>query len=172
MLAVNIVASRRSAASALGLTLAPRLVGVAQAFLVAGLLTALVMQVDSGLGAVPAGRWRAALAVLLIAGWIGMTVAGALLHLLSVLNRVRRLDAAMPRPRPWLDRAQTAVPVLAIAALALSYAPGVEALRAPATVLALVSAAPLAARILLQAARAALQRIGAGRAATRAPTAV
>jgi nitrite reductase (NO-forming) len=151
LLSVNLAASWRSADRPLGFALAPRLVGAAQIFLVAGLFTALAMQLDEGLGATPAGRWRAALAVLLIAGWIGMTVAGSLLHLLSVLYRVRHLGAAMPRPRPRLDQAQTAVPALAIAALALSYAPGAEALRLPAAVLALVSAAPVAVRILLLA---------------------
>ena len=39
------------------------------------------------------------------AGWIGMTVAGSLLHLLTVLHRVRNLARAMPAATPGRDRA-------------------------------------------------------------------
>ncbi len=175
MLCVNLVASWRwtevpfgaSSGSSSGKALAARLVAAGQVFLVAGLGTALAMQISEGAGAAPAGAWRAALAVLLMGGWIGMTVMGALLHLLTVLNRVRRQGAAMPRPKPRADTAQAVLPALAIAAVAVSYVSGLDGLRTPGTVAALVFAAPVVARILLLAVRAAALRVGAMRAARR-----
>ncbi|MBI5310592.1 MAG: hypothetical protein HZB14_06140 [Actinobacteria bacterium] len=153
LLAVNIEASARAADGPLGLP--ARLVGAAQLFLVAGLALALTMLVAEGATATPAGDWRAALATLLIGGWIGMTVAGSLLHLLTVLYRVRNLGARMPRPRPRLDIALAAALSFSIAALALSYAPGFDELRDLARAAALICAAPVVWRILALAAAAA-----------------
>lgn len=152
MLAANIVASARAAEGPLGLP--ARLVGAAQLFLVAGLALALAMLVSEGASATPAGDWRAALAVLLVGGWIGMTVAGSLLHLLTVLHRVRNLGARMPQPRARRDIALTASLSTALAALAISYAPGAQQLRSVAAVAALILIAPVAARILALAAEA------------------
>jgi nitrite reductase (NO-forming) len=62
------------------------------------------------------GATRGALAALLLAGWVGMTVAGALLHLLRVA--IRR----PARPMPWPLRrgsAQRRIPVVAILGVAL-----------------------------------------------------
>ncbi|MBI4898282.1 MAG: hypothetical protein HY827_07925 [Actinobacteria bacterium] len=180
MLCVNLVASWRwnelppgappgSAPGFLtGKALAARLVAAGQTFLIAGLGTALAMQIVEGPGAAPAGAWRAALAVLLMGGWIGMTVTGSLLHLLTVLNRVRRLGAAMPKPKPGRDTAQAVLPALAIAAVAISYVPGLDGLHSPAAVAALIFAAPVVGRILLLAARAAAMRLNAMREARRA----
>src|SRR5689334_4159330 len=86
-LAANVVASLLAADTPL--TLAARLIAPAQAFLAAGLVLALVTTLRDGSAAAFAGQARGALATLLIAGWVGLTVAGALLHLLAVLARVR-----------------------------------------------------------------------------------
>jgi hypothetical protein len=64
-------------------------------------------------GAALIGSARAAAAVLLLAGWVGLTVLGSLLHLLSVLRQVRSLPS--PRPAPSSGMAD---PYLAPAALA------------------------------------------------------
>ncbi len=73
----------------------------------------------------------------------------------------------MPRPKPRADTAQAVLPALAIAAVAVSYVSGLDGLRTPGTVAALVFAAPVVARILLLAVRAAALRVGAMRAARR-----
>lgn len=159
MLAVNLVASWRRPEFGSDKALPARIVAAGQCFLIVGLCTALAMQVSEGLGAAPTGDWRSALAVLLLAGWLGMTVAGAMLHLLTVLNRVRQLGAAMPQSRPGLDTAQAVLPALAIASMALSYVSGLDGLRVPSALSALVFAAPVAGRILMLATRAAAQRI-------------
>lgn len=166
MLAVNLIASWRRPEFGNSKPLPARIVAAGQCFLIAGLCTALAMQVSEGLGAAPTGDWRSALAVLLLAGWLGMTVAGSMLHLLTVLNRVRSLGAAMPQPRPGRDTAQAILPALAILVTALSYVPGLDGLRAPSALLALAFAAPVVGRILMLAARAAAQRIGSLRGAS------
>lgn len=133
LLAVNVIASLRTAARPLALP--PRLLATAQAFLPAGLLVALVATLSAGAGGPFTGPPRAALGVLLAAGWIGLTVAGSLLHLLAILARVRRFTFALPRPRPARDRALTTAAGLGVGALALSHAPGLAQLALPATVL-------------------------------------
>lgn len=161
MLMANVAASWRAVGDPATRTLQARLVGTAQLFLVAGMALAMFMQIREGAGAAPAGGWRAALAVLLIAGWIGMTVTGSLLHLLSVLHRVRGFGAGMPRPRPWADRVQTAAVAVSLAVLAASYAPDLADLRTPAAVLAIAATVPLVVRVLALAARAVTQRLKA-----------
>ncbi|MGC1166013.1 MAG: hypothetical protein WA862_07890, partial [Solirubrobacterales bacterium] len=101
-----------------------------------------------------AGSTRAAVGTLLIAGWIGLTVLGSLLHLLAVVVRVRGGFAAkMPTPRPRLDIPLAALAVAGIAGLALSQRAGLAAWHDPATVLILAAYATLAARIATLAAR-------------------
>lgn len=146
LLMVNVFASARAAQGPV--SLAARLVGAGQLFLVAGLAVALAMLIAEGGGAIPAGAWRGALASLLLAGWIGMTVAGSLLHLLSVLYRVRNLGARMPEPQRRRDNAQTAAICAAIALLALSRTPALDSLAAAAQVIVLICAAPVLWRIL------------------------
>lgn len=144
MLASNIVGSLRGAPV---LTLPARLVALGQACLPAGLLLALATTVADGVYAPLAGAPRGALAVLLLAGWIGLTVAGSLLHLLAVLGRVRRRSATLPTPRPATDRLLVAATGLGIAALAVSHSDGASGLHTPASILVLAVAAILAARI-------------------------
>jgi len=152
LLAVSVAGCARAATPPL--SLAARMVGVAQGFLVAGLLYALGVLAADGPDAVLAGRPRSVLAALLLAGWIGMTVAGSLLHLLSVLRRVRHLGGAMPAPSPGRDRALTAAAAAAVAALAAGRAAGIDALGAAGRVVLIAVAALVAARVLVLAARA------------------
>lgn len=161
LLMVNIAASARAASGPIGLP--ARLVGTAQLFLAAGIATAIAMLVVEGAGATPAGAWRGALATLLVGGWIGMTVAGSLLHLLTVLYRVRNLGARMPQPQPRRDTVQTIVLAASLAALALTFTPSLSSLRGPAQLAALVCAAPVVWRILSLAAWASARLIPAAR---------
>ena len=55
---------------------------------------------------------------LIVGGWIGLTVVGSLLHLLSVLIRVRDLRRGMPAPRPLRDTALTTLAMVAVGAMA------------------------------------------------------
>lgn len=161
LLAVNIIASARAAEPPIGLP--TRLVGTAQLFLVAGMIVAIAMLVVEGAGVAPEGAWRGALATLFVGGWIGMTVAGSMLHLLSVLYRVRNLGARMPQPRPARDIAQTVAVATTIAALALTYLPALDSLRDPARVAVLVAAAPVLWRIFTLAVWAASRLVAAAK---------
>jgi nitrite reductase (NO-forming) len=143
LLSVNLVASLR--ASTARLSLAARLLAVASPFLPAGIVVALIATIKHGTAMPFIEPWRGALATLLVAGWIGLTVTGSLLHLLAVLARVRDLRRPLPAPRPIPDRAIAVAAGAAIAAFALSHA------ARPALV---AVAALLAARILATAVRA------------------
>jgi nitrite reductase (NO-forming) len=153
LLCANLLASLRAAPRPL--TLPARLLAVAQVFLATGLAAGLAATIDAGIGGAFAGAWSAPLAVLLLAGWIGLTVAGSLLHLLAILGRMRRSALAVPAPRPRRDRALTAAAATAIAALALSHAPGLAPLAAPAAGLTLAVSAVLALRVAVLAFHAA-----------------
>jgi nitrite reductase (NO-forming) len=152
LLCVNLIASLRSAPRPVALP--ARLVALTQAFLAAGLALALAATVHTGVSGPFTGAWSAPLAVLLLAGWIGLTVAGSLLHLLAVLARIRRFTLAMPAPRAARDRALTATAGTALAALALPHGPGLAPLGTPATALTLAVAATLALRVVALAWRA------------------
>jgi nitrite reductase (NO-forming) len=152
LLAVNLLASLRTATRPLALP--ARLLALAQAFLPAGLLLALLATLESGAEGPFTGAPRTALAVLLLAGWIGLTVAGSLIHLLAILARIRNFTLPMPQPRPVEERALTATAALGLAALALSYTPGLAPLGAPAAAVTAVVAALLAVRVLVLAIRA------------------
>lgn len=152
LLAVNLGASLQAAS--IPLSLAARLVALAQLFLLAGIILALIASIGGGAVAPFAGATRAPLAILLIAGWIGMTVAGSLLHLLAVLARVRQFRLAMPEARPARDRLLAALTALAVAAWALSRAPGLDHLEAPTSVVVATVAGLIGGRILVLAFRA------------------
>ena len=151
LLAVNLLASLRTAVRPLGLP--ARLLGLAQAFLPAGLVIALAATLATGVEGPFIGSTRAELAVLLLAGWIGLTVTGSLLHLLAILARIRNFTLAMPQPRPRRDRTLTATAGAGVAALALSHAPGLTPLGAPAAAVTMAVAALLAIRVLALALR-------------------
>lgn len=153
-LGVNLVASLRAADTPL--TLSARLISLAQAFLAAGLVLALVTTLREDLYAAFVGQARGALAALLLAGWVGLTVAGALLHLLAVLARVRHFTVAMPQPRPLRDGVLSLAAAVAVAGYALSHAGGLGAASDPFRILLVGVTAALAAQVLRLAARALL----------------
>lgn len=151
-LLLNIAGCLRAAAGPL--SLAARVVGVAQPFLLAGLLVATVTALDDGPAHALADSTRTAVGTLLVAGWIGLTVIGSLLHLLAVVVRVRGgFTAKMPVPRPGLDSTVAAAAVIGVATLALSQGAGLRSWRDPALVLALLAYATLAGRVGVLAGR-------------------
>jgi hypothetical protein len=151
LLSVNLLASLGAAARPLALP--ARLLALAHLFLPAGLLLALLATAADGTMGPFIGAPRSALAVLLLAGWIGLTVSGSLLHLLAVLARIKSFTFPMPQPRPTPDRALTATAGVGVAALAISYAPGLTPLRDPAAALTIAVACVLALRVLTPALR-------------------
>jgi nitrite reductase (NO-forming) len=111
------------AANVVGCALAGRpvalpglLVTVGQACLVAGLLIALAA-VASGETTTLIGADRAAAGTLVVAGWIGLTVLGSLLHLLAVVARVRNLAA----PPPAIGLPAVVAPLAGAAVLAVAF---------------------------------------------------
>ncbi|MGH2869786.1 MAG: hypothetical protein ACRDNK_19740, partial [Solirubrobacteraceae bacterium] len=154
LLELNLLASLHGATATLALP--ARLIALAQTFLPAGLLLALTVTLIAGGEAPFVGPARSALAALLLVGWIGLTVAGSLLHLLAILTRVRSLARATPAPPPALDRGLTAFAGLGVGGLALSDAPGLGPLATPA-------GAVLAAIVCLLATRVGILAISAAR---------
>ncbi len=155
LLLVNLGASLRT--RTIALSLPARLITLAQVLLPAGLVLALIATLVDGTAGPSGPGVRSVLAVLLLAGWIGLTVAGALLHLLAVLARVRHLTLAMPAPRPVRDRAVTALAALAIASWALANVSGLP-LDQPALVLRTATTLVIAARAVTLAAQVARPR--------------
>lgn len=151
LLAANLLGSLR--ASAMTLALPARLLAVAQLFLPAGLVLALVATVRDGVYGPFTGDARPTLAALLLAGWIGMTVTGSLLHLLAVLARVRNFARPMPVPRPARDRAVALAAGIAVAGLACSQVAALGGLAGPASALLVGVAVVLGVRVLALAAR-------------------
>lgn len=150
-LLVNVAASLRAAPRPL--SLAARVVGVAQPFLLAGLLIAAVAAIQDGAAYALTGSTRAAVGTLLVAGWIGLTVAGSLLHLLAVLLRVRDFSRQMPPPRPGRDRLVAFLAALGVAAVALSQTVAPGGWGVPARAVLLLVYAVLGARVAALAAR-------------------
>ena len=141
LLCANLAGSWRATPGTLGLP--ARLIVSAQACLVLALALSLTFALAEGATAPPAGPGRAAVAVLLLPGWLGLTVLGSLLHLLAVLLRVRDLRRPLPRPRPVRDRLVVTLALSAVLTLAGSHGTEGRSLAAPAT------AAMLAAYIVL-----------------------
>ncbi len=140
------------------LSLAARVVGAGQPFLLAALIVASLAAVERGPAQALVGTPRAAVGTLLVAGWIGLTVLGSLLHLLAVVVRVRGGFAArMPAARPWFDSAIAALAMVAITALALAQGTGLDGLHDPATLLLLAVYLVLAARVAQLAGRLLLR---------------
>lgn len=137
LLSTNLVASLRARAAPPTLPL--RLVALAQAFLPAGLVLALVATAADGAGGPLGPDVRAPLAILLLAGWIALTVGGSLLHLLGLLAHVRHFLGGMDAIHRRRDIATTALAGLAIAVWALAQTGGLGWLDVPALVLRLAA---------------------------------
>lgn len=154
MLAVNVVACLRAANGPLSVT--ALLVAIGQAFLLAGLVTAVVMSAVDGPQSATTDPWRATLGVLLGGGWIGLTFAGSLVQLMGVLARVRNLGAPEPKAPPaWLDRTFAAGLALALALLAAAQASSLNSLEPYAGAAVVLFALPFCERVLRFARQAA-----------------
>ena len=150
LLAANLLASTVRAER---LSVPAALVGAAQLFLPAALIAGLVVTLDAGASAALLGDRRDVVAALAVPGWIGLTVAGSLLHLLGLMARVRAGGATSPVPvRPVLALAVASVAVLAVSALAAARAADAGETAATAAVALLYAA--LGARVLFLAVRA------------------
>jgi nitrite reductase (NO-forming) len=154
LLLVNVLGSLRAVGER-RLGLPARLIGAGQACLVAALVLALADALGGGAADAPWGATRAALAMLLVPGWLGFTVAGSLLHLLAVLVRVRDLRTPLPAPRPARDRALVTALLLGVAGVAAARGADVGGLETPAGALLLAAYAMLGALVAARAARAA-----------------
>ncbi len=146
-LLVNLAACRIS--STAPLSLAARVVGVAQVFLPAGIAVLAVAAAVDGPAWSFAGSTRVAAGTLLVAGWVGLTVLGSLLHLLAITVRVRNFTRPMPKARPRLDRALTATAALGVAALAITQLTGADATGQVARAVLLLAYAALVGKVAL-----------------------
>lgn len=117
LLGTNLTASLHAAPVVLSLP--ARLIVAAHACLILALALALATALSGDATVPPLESEHASLAVLLLPGWLGLTVAGALLHLLSVLVRVRDLRRALPRPRPARDRSLVGIALFGVVTLAV-----------------------------------------------------
>lgn len=162
LLSANLVASLRAAPSAPGLS--ARLLAIAPGCLLVALAVALACALAGDPTAGLVGAARAGVATLLLAGWLGLTVAGSLLHLLALIARVRDLTRPLPGPRPGRDRALCAAAVVGVGALAGARADVVAAVEAPALAIVLGAYAVLAGLVLVRLARALGGRAGPVRA--------
>jgi hypothetical protein len=100
------------------------------------------------------GSTRAAIAALLLPGWLGLTVAGSLLHLLAVLVRVRDLRQPLPEPHLARDRALAMLALLGVLVLAASLRGDLPALAGPASVALVGAYLALGVLVVARAARA------------------
>ncbi len=152
LLCTNLLASLRVAPRPVSLP--ARLLALGQTFLLAGLGIALIATIRAGASGPFTGTSRQILAVLLLAGWIGLTVTGSLLHLLAILARIRHFTLAMPRPRPARDRLLTGAVAGALILLATSKVTSMTSVRIPAAALTLGVAALLCSKLIALAVRA------------------
>ena len=154
LLSINMASSLR--ASSGPLPLAATLVGTGQLFLCAGLAVGLAWSLARGVWAPFAAPGRETLSILIILGWIGMTVAGSLLHLLTILARVRsRFTLPMPVPKPMQENLLVAMAGIGIAGMAVAGTAGAEFPEVLARAVTIAAAILLARRLLALAARAA-----------------
>lgn len=156
-LLINLVACRLDASR--NLSLAARIVGAAQPFLPVALLLAAVAAISGGPDQALTGSTRVAVGTLLVAGWVGLTVLGSLLHLLAVVVRVRNLTqlTPMPEPRPRLDPAIAAVAVVGATGLAFCQLAGLDGWDALARVLLIAAYVTLGARVAVLAVKVLLR---------------
>jgi hypothetical protein len=115
------------------LSLPARLIASAQVCLLLGLALSLASALGGEATSPPLSATRATIAVLLLPGWLGLTVLGSLLHLLSVLARVRDFRRPLPTVRPVRDRLLVTIALVAILALAAARNAGLPLLDASAT---------------------------------------
>lgn len=145
LLLLNVVGCRLR--SEIPVSLAARLVGVAQAFLPAGVVLLAVSAVADGPVLTLSGSTRAAAGTLLVAGWVGITVIGSLLHLLGVLVRSRGYRPAGSGGIPAAEPALVAFAAIGVVGLAVAQLAGANAAVIGAKAIVLVAYAILASRV-------------------------
>lgn len=155
VLLVNLIACRLRSSG--DLSLAARVVGAGQPFLMAGLLAVSVTAIADGPMLALSGQTRIAAGTLLVAGWIGLTVSGSLLHLLAVVIRVRRFTESMPKARPRFDSAFAMTAMAGVTCLAASQLFGLSELGEPARIAVLAVYAYLGTRVALLARRVVIK---------------
>jgi hypothetical protein len=124
-------------------------IGLAQLFLPAAIAVAAAAAIANGAPDALIGAKREAVGTMLVAGWIGLTVLGSLVHLLSVVLRVRDLSRGMPTPRPARDSAVALLAAAGVATVALAEGAGLEWLRDPAGAVLLAAYVVLGLRVAL-----------------------
>ncbi|HJS93260.1 MAG TPA: hypothetical protein VJ741_03280 [Solirubrobacteraceae bacterium] len=161
LMAVNLGGCLRGAPVTVALP--ARLLAFAHVFLIAGLVVALETTALHGIGAPFTGRTRTTVATLLLAGWLGLTVTGSLLHLLAILGRIRSFARPVPAANLRRDRALAVAAALAVIALSVVRATGARTLVLPAAALLLAVAAFLGVRVLALAIGALVRQAHIGR---------
>jgi hypothetical protein len=139
-LGVNVVAALKRAPY---ITLPAQLAGVAHVALLTGLVVALAAEVRPG--STLSLRAQDALLELLVAGWVGLTVLGALSHLLGTISRS---PASRHQTRRATDAALTALAAVGLFTLTASELLGGTPLDLPARVAVGVAYACLVAHVL------------------------
>jgi hypothetical protein len=152
LLSINLLASLRAAPTALALS--ARLIAVAQGCLLVALAIALAHALTHDPMSGLYGTTRTVMAVLLLPGWLGLTVAGALLHLLAVLARVRDLTQPLPTARPVQDVVVSGAAVLGVLTLAAGRAGVLPGSNAPALAILVSAYLVLSALVVARLARA------------------
>lgn len=132
------------------------IVALAQSFLFVALVVISVRTVTAvELAAVFTGSTRAAVSVLLLAGWIGLTVLGSLVHLLRVVRRVRNLKKRWPEgENSKVSRALIPLVAVAVPTLALGVGLDEQELAVTGAVMALAIYSVLGLRVLRLATQA------------------
>lgn len=135
LMTANIAGSYSATSGARPLT--AKLVAAGQVCLVPGLVVVAVGLIANNYTLT--GEYRSGAAVLLIQGWIGLTVAGSLIHLLRVLGRVRNLAATERDISPPFSTALAPALVGATLVTAIAYLAGNEELARAVSAVALVA---------------------------------
>ena len=126
----------------------------AQLAMGAAIVVAAALTVDGGATAALLGKDRVVVGGLAVAGWIGLTVVGSLVHLLTLMGRVRRLPA--PTPPPGRERVALAAGGAVLAGLGAAAAAQLLGLDAtPAALLIGAGYLGLVQRVAVLAVRAA-----------------
>lgn len=144
-LLVNVLASLIAAPRPVSLS--ARTLALAQVCLLSGLVLAAVGSIGSGSAEALSGSLRGAVGTLVVVGWVGITVAGSLLHLLAVVVRVRDFSRPIAAPRPRLDAAVTAAAAVGVFGLVAAELGDVGELRAFALIVLLSAYLALSVRI-------------------------
>jgi nitrite reductase (NO-forming) len=119
LLLVNVGGTLRLSSGPRRLSL--RLLASAQLFLPLSILIALASTLDTGVGGPFTGWAGDALPTLVLLGWIGLTVAGSLLHLVAMMARVRSKFAfSLPDPQPRRDTVLACVAVVGVVSMTVS----------------------------------------------------